>query len=82
MGEVTNVEWECPECGKKNIAQVYGDCYCPNDSEYKTLPRNAIPSNTELKWNPPCKGCGKYKLIDPPVTLVEFPIARVSKEDC
>lgn len=79
MGMVTDVEWECPECGIKNIAQLYGDCYI-DGSDYKALPRKAIPSDARLKWNPPCSGCGLYRLVEPPVILVEFPIERVSEE--
>lgn len=80
MGMVTDVKWECPECGTENIAQLYDDFYYDiGDDECKPLPREAIPSNAELKWNPPCMGCGKYKLVEPPITLVEFPIARVKE---
>ena len=75
MGMVTNVKWECPGCGKENIAQLYDDFYPSGDYD-SPLPRKAIPSNAELKWNPPCEGCGEYKLAEPPVVLVEFPIER------
>ena len=74
MGMVTDVKWECPECGEENIAQLYDDFY---GDDPEPLPRKAIPSNAELKWNPPCKKCGKYRLIEPQVVLVEFPIGRV-----
>ena len=78
MGMVTDVEWECPGCGKKQIAQLYDDQY-GEDHDYEPLPRKAIPANASLKWNPPCKSCGKYRLVEPPVILVEFPIERVEK---
>ena len=73
---VTDVKWVCPKCERDNIAQLYGDRY-PEDDCKTPLPRKAVPSNAELKWNPPCTGCGKYKLVEPPVILVEFPVERV-----
>ncbi|MCK5609796.1 hypothetical protein KAR91_48440 [Candidatus Pacearchaeota archaeon] len=77
MGMVTDIKWECPGCGKENIAQTYDDFYYTNN--YEPLPRKAVPSNAELKWNPPCEKCGEYRLIEPPVMLVEFPIGRVEE---
>jgi len=77
---VTDVEWECPGCGKRNIAQLYDDFY-PQHFDNKPLPRKAVPSCAKLKWHPPCEGCGEYKLSEPPVVLVEFPIAIVELDD-
>ena len=79
MGMVTDVKWECPECGKENIAQLSGWYYPESDTEkYEPLPRKAVPSDADLKWNPPCEGCGKYRLVEPPSVLVEFPVERVT----
>ena len=82
MGIVTDVEWDCPKCGKKNIAQLYGDYYPDDyfdrDGKPEPLSHRAIPSCASLKWNPPCEGCGEYQLSNPVVTLVEFPISRVT----
>jgi len=77
MGMVTDVKWECPGCGSINIAQLYDDRYPEYDDDRKPLPRKAVPSNGELKWNPPCESCMEYRLTEPPVVLVEFPIERV-----
>ncbi len=80
MGMVTDIKWECPKCGTENIAQLYGDYYL--EGEYGTpLSRKAIPSDAGLKWNPPCEGCGKYRLAEPPSVLVEFPLEVVSEEN-
>ena len=83
MGLVTDVFWTCPKCETKNKAQLYGWYEQPDrqDGECPELPRKAIPSNAELKWNPPCTGCGEYKMSEPPVTLVEFPIVRVDGDE-
>ena len=82
MGMVTDVKWECPGCGTEQIAQLYDDFYPEWDGENKRkpLPRKAVPSNAELKWNPPCEKCGEYRLVEPAAVLVEFPIARVEEK--
>ena len=81
---VTDVEWTCPKCETKNIAQLYDDCYpvgyFNRDGKPDPLPHTAIPSDASLKWNPPCEGCGEYKLSNPVVRLVEFPIIWADKE--
>jgi len=83
MGMVTDVEWICPKCGTKNIAQLYDDYYekdCfDRDCRPKPLSNKAIPSDASLKWNPPCDGCGGYQLCNPAATLVEFPIVCVNE---
>lgn len=73
MGMVTDVFWNCPKCDTKNKAQLY-DWY--EDGE---LPVKAIPSTATLKWNPPCTECGEYRLVEPPVRLVEFPIEKADE---
>lgn len=82
MGLVTDVFWDCPGCGTKNQAQLYGwtdegDISDPNKSGLPELPRTAIPSDRCLKWNPPCTGCGIYRLTEPEPVLMEFPIKEV-----
>ena len=81
MGMVTDVEWECPGCGANNIAQLYGDFYAEDEGYPENRPsplsRKAIPSDAELKWNPPCEGCGKYRLDMPPRVLIELPVVKV-----
>lgn len=78
MGMVTDVLWVCPGCETSNIALLYDEHYFPKYCDNpQPIPRKAIPSNAILKWNPPCKKCGQYKLVEPPVILVEFPIQRV-----
>ena len=69
MGLVTDIYWICPGCGSKETAQVYGDYEDPMD-----FPVDAVPSDRELKWNPPCEKCGKHKLIEPPPVLVKYRI--------
>lgn len=77
MGIVTDVKWLCPGCYTENIAQLYGYYYI--DDNHKPLSRKCLESNAELKWNPPCTNCGKYKLVEPNSTLVEFPIERIGE---
>lgn len=64
MGLVTDVFWECPGCGSREQAQVYGDWDHPSE-----FPVDAVPSSTSLKWNPPCSKCGKFKLTMPEVLV-------------
>lgn len=64
MGLVTDVFWNCPGCGSRENAQVYGTWDDPDE-----FPVDAVPSTTELKWNPPCTKCGKYKLTMPKVMI-------------
>ena len=75
MGLVTDVYWECPGCGTKNKAQVYGEWDDPEEFH-----RKHIPISRGLKWNPPCE-CGQYKLENPPEMYVEYPIKRLDLED-
>ena len=80
MGTVTDVTWKCPGCDTINIAQLSDWHHGDNYDNPKPLPSEALPSNAELKWNPPCDKCGDYRLVEPPVTLVRFPVERVEKE--
>lgn len=62
MGLVTDVFWNCPGCGSRELAQVggyYGD----------ELSTDAIPVECGgLRWNPPCRKCGKFRLMPEPFT--------------
>ena len=67
MGIVTDVQWICPGCGAKNIAQLYDDCYDESkhwdeDKGYMPLLVHEIPDDADLKWNPLCTECGEFKL--------------------
>jgi hypothetical protein len=64
MGLVTNVYWNCPGCGSLETAQVFGQWGDPSE-----FPKTAVPADRELKWNPPCEGCGKFKLVTPHTTV-------------
>jgi len=75
MGIVTDVFWRCPRCFTINQAQVYGEWEDP-----ESFPRDAVPHDRRLKWNPPCSKCGGYQLVEPNMTI-EFPIVRTNKED-
>ena len=75
MGLVTDVYWKCPNCETKNQAQIYGDWEDP-----KEFPRKAVPIGRELKWNPPCTECGKYRLVNPK-GIIELPIERIIEEE-
>lgn len=62
MGMVTNVFWNCPGCGSRQQAQAYGEVCDPDE-----FPVTAVPASHGLKWNPPCDGCGEYRLMMPEV---------------
>lgn len=76
MGWVTDVFWECPGCKTKNQAQVYGSCEDP-----KEFPITSVPLSRGLKWNPPCKHCHKYQLVDAPEVYGTLPIIKVDNLD-
>ena len=68
MGIVTDVLWDCPSCGSRETAQVYGEISDPDD-----FPVTAVPVSRGLKWNPPCQRCGKYRLVMPEVFVQCIP---------
>lgn len=74
MGLVTDIKWTCPECGKENISQVYGDWNDPPEG----WPNTAVPIEQvgNLKYNEPCEGCGKTKMAIPK-QVIELPIVYV-----
>lgn len=59
MSLVADVYWTCPGCNTKNCAQVYREL----EDEF-SYDRTEVPARNELRWNPPCKCCGKYSLED------------------
>jgi len=76
MGLVTNVFWICPGCGSREQAQVYGEWTDPEE-----FPVDAVPSSRGLKWNPPCKKCGKFRLTMPEVLAKCEPQAVETETD-
>lgn len=70
MGLVTPIHWVCPGCGSKEKAEAYGDWDDPPE-----FPVDAVPSSTSLKWHPPCKSCGLYRLVMPIVPVRCYPEA-------
>jgi hypothetical protein len=60
VGLVTDVFWTCPGCQSREKAQAYGDWDDPDE-----FPVDAVPASRGLKWNPPCRKCGKYRLVMP-----------------
>lgn len=77
MAVVTDVEWVCPGCGNRNIAQLYEYWYPEDSEEHKPLSHKMLSSHAELKYNPPCEKCGKFQLVEPLEKIVKFPIIRV-----
>ena len=75
MGLVTNVYWECPGCGQKNTAQMYGEVDDPSE-----FPIDQVPVSRGLKWDAACECCGKYKPTDPPEIYTRMPIVRIDHE--
>lgn len=59
MTLVADVHWVCPECKTKNTAQVYREDH--HESSYDHC---RVPACCDLRWDPPCKQCGEYKLED------------------
>ena len=57
MGMVTDVNWNCPGCGSRERAQLYGTVGDGSDLEM-----DAVPMGSEVKWNPVCTKCGRYRL--------------------
>lgn len=82
MGEVTDVRWKCPGCGEPNTSQIYG--FWDDETEEDGglgLEHTEIPfAAASLRWSPPCKKCGKYKLTEPD-TIVTLPIVKVMPRD-
>jgi hypothetical protein len=68
MGWVTDVFWTCPGCRSREQAQAYGE---PEDPQ--EFPVDAVPASRGLKWNPPCKGCGNFRLTMPEVLVACVP---------
>ena len=75
MGLVTDIFWVCPGCGSRENAQAYGSWDDPME-----FPVDAVPSDRELKWNPPCKGCGSFRL-ELPVVLLPCKIVNIIIKD-
>ncbi|EDL67444.1 MULTISPECIES: hypothetical protein [Pseudomonadota] len=59
MALVANIYWVCPECKTKNTAQVYREYH--HEPSYES---SSVPACCDLRWNPPCKTCGEFKLED------------------
>lgn len=67
MALVTDVYWTCPGCCSRETAQVLGDYVDPEE-----FPLDAVPTNRGgLRWNPPCRACGKFRLMMPPTIKCE-----------
>lgn len=81
MSLVTNVRWTCPHCETDNRSQLDGWHYPESEggSDNEPLTRFEIPIGADLKWNPPCTGCRKYRLSEPK-GICEFPIERINDE--
>lgn len=62
MAHVTSIYWTCPGCGSTQEAQVLGVW-----SDNESISPDAVPTDRGgLRWNPPCKECGKFRLVMPP----------------
>lgn len=72
MGMVTDVLWRCPGCGTQQVAQTYGEWGDPGRFEKPS----DVPLGADLKWNPPCDGCGKFQLVRPRLPLSVLPIVE------
>lgn len=58
MGLVTDVMWNCPGCGSREQAQAYGESDDPEEFHPQF-----VPVGRDLKWNPACCKCGKFRLL-------------------